>query len=192
MLQLAGNLRGRALQEWELLTDVERSNFESAVEALRKRLDPGGKMLAAQDFRHASQRDDETVADFICRLAWSFKIAYGRDGLSLETQHAFLPGQLHEGLKFEVMRASSVSGTQTYQAMCFAAKNEEHHLAELKKRQQYLKSSPQQGQSHPKQMSNQVFERNPPHKDRNSKKACYQCGEVGHLASQCKKRKSES
>ena len=117
MLQLAGHLRGRALQEWELLTDADRSSLESAVEALRKRLDPGGKVLAAQDFRHASQRDDETVADFVRRLERSFKVAYGRDGLSLETQHALLHGQLHEGLKFVVMRASSVSGAQTYHAL---------------------------------------------------------------------------
>ena len=119
-------------------------------------------------------------------------MAYGRDGLSLETQHVLLHGQLHEGLKLEVMRVSSVSGAQTYQGLCFAVKNEDRHLAELKKRQQYLKSSSQQGQLHPKETGNQVFEGKPPSEDRNNKKACYQCGEVGHLASQCKKRKSES
>ncbi len=36
-------------------------------------------MLAVQDFRHASQKDEETVADFICRLERHFRVAYGRD-----------------------------------------------------------------------------------------------------------------
>ena len=121
------------------------------------------------------------------RLERSFKVVYGRDDLSLETQHAFLHGQLHEGLKFEMMRASSVSGAETYQALCFAAKNEKHRLAELRKRQQCLKSSSQQGQSHPKETGKQTFEGKPPSKDRNNKKACYQFGEVGHWLTSVRK-----
>ena len=146
MIQLAGHLRGRALQEWDLLTGEEKSTFESAVEALRKHLESAaeGKMLAAQDFRHASQRDNESVSDFLRWLERSFKVAYGRDGLSLETQHTLLHAQLHEALKFELMRAPAVSGAQTYQSLCLAAKNEEHRLSELRKRQQYKKPNAQQ------------------------------------------------
>ena len=62
LLQLAGHLRGHALQEWELIPHTDKGTYESAVEALRERLDPGGRMLAIQDFRHASQRDDETLS----------------------------------------------------------------------------------------------------------------------------------
>ena len=58
MTQLAGHLRGRALQEWDLLSEIEKDTFESAVEALRKCLDHGGKVLTAQ-------RHDESVSDFI-------------------------------------------------------------------------------------------------------------------------------
>ena len=55
-MQLAGHLKGRALQEYNLLRPEEKESFESAVEALRSRLEPGSKAVAAQDFRHATQR----------------------------------------------------------------------------------------------------------------------------------------
>ena len=37
LIQLAGHLRGRALQEWNLLTDDERGMYATAIEALRRR-----------------------------------------------------------------------------------------------------------------------------------------------------------
>ena len=40
LLQLAGHLRGRALQEWDLL-----SNSDRLICALRERLDPRGKSM---------------------------------------------------------------------------------------------------------------------------------------------------
>ncbi len=43
LLQLAGYLRGRALQEWNLL---DRSTYSHAVEALHARLDPVSKTMA--------------------------------------------------------------------------------------------------------------------------------------------------
>ena len=39
LLQLAGHLRGRALQEWNLLTKDEKQTMASAIEALINRLD---------------------------------------------------------------------------------------------------------------------------------------------------------
>ena len=65
LLQLAGYLKGRSLQEYNLLRPEEKESFEGAVEALRSRLDPGSTAVAAQYFRHAMQRDSESVADFI-------------------------------------------------------------------------------------------------------------------------------
>ena len=50
LIQLAGHLKGRALQEWDLLSDDEKRTYEVAVAALRSRLDHGSKVLAAQDF----------------------------------------------------------------------------------------------------------------------------------------------
>ena len=138
-MQLAGHLRGRALQEWNLLGSDDKVIFSSVVEALRARLDPGSKTMAVQDFRHSSQVEHESVADFIRRLEKTFQIAYGRDKLKTETRDTLLYGQLMERLKYELVRGPSVSGAQTYKELCTAAKSEQHWLAALKKRQQYDK-----------------------------------------------------
>ena len=45
-------------------------------------------------------------------------------------------GQLHEGLRYEIMRAPGVSGVDSYSALCIAAKSEERRLQELRKKQQ--------------------------------------------------------
>ena len=137
LIQLAGHLRGRALQEWNLLGRDSQQTFSEMVEALRGRLEPQTRALAAQDFRHTSQGDQETVADFIRRLERTFTIAYGQDGMSLETRQTLLHGQLQEGLRYNLMKAPAVSGAQTYPELCMAAKNEEKRQAELKKRQEY-------------------------------------------------------
>ena len=100
MLQLAGHLKGRALQEYNLLRAAERESFESAVEALRNRLDQGSKAVAAQDFRHATQKDSESASDFFRRLECMFRIAYGRDPMSNETCDTLLYCQLQEGLRY--------------------------------------------------------------------------------------------
>ena len=68
LIQLAGHLRGRASQEWNLLSVDEKSSFTAAVNALHARLDPGRQALAAQDFRHMLQRDVESVASYISSI----------------------------------------------------------------------------------------------------------------------------
>ena len=93
--------------------------------------------MAAQNFGHILQSDQEKVADFIHCLEHTFKVAYGQDVMSVETCNALLHGQLQDGLKYEIMRAPSVSGAQTYKELCLAARNEGKRLAELRKRQQY-------------------------------------------------------
>jgi len=52
LLQFAGHLRGRALQEWNLLREEDKLSYKAATQALQNRLDPGCRALAAQDFRH--------------------------------------------------------------------------------------------------------------------------------------------
>ena len=59
LIQLAGHLRGRALRQ-------------KAVKALRERLNPGGKALAAQDFLHTAQKGNKSVADYIRHLECMF------------------------------------------------------------------------------------------------------------------------
>ena len=52
LMQLAGHLRSKALQEWGLMSTDEKTDYHTAVTTLRTRLDPGNKTLAALDFRH--------------------------------------------------------------------------------------------------------------------------------------------
>ena len=159
-------------------------------------------MLAVQDFRHAVQKGEESVADFIRRLERCFRVAYGRDKLRQEAREALLHGQLQEGLMMELMRSPSVSGAQSYSALCLAAKNEERRLAELKKRQRYRYSSEMsQGSStHPTQRKPS---RQPPSSGGNSQKPtpshtgqsqrkCYTCGSTKHLQKDCKGHSTES
>ena len=61
--------------------------------------------------------------------------------MSVETRNVLLHGQLQDGLKYEIMRVPSVSGTQTYKELCLAARKEEKRLAKLRKRQQYGRMS---------------------------------------------------
>ena len=68
LLQLAGHLRGKALQEWSLLSDSHKSTFTRATAEMQNRLDPGSKMIAVQKFFHMAQKHTELVADFIRRL----------------------------------------------------------------------------------------------------------------------------
>ena len=122
-IQLAGHLKERALQEWNLLSADEKKSYEGAVITLRNRLDPGSKIMAAQDFRHASQEEMEKTGDFIRRLERLFKVAYVHDNLSVETRNAFLYGRLQEGLRYCLME---VSGALDYQALCLAVKAEKN------------------------------------------------------------------
>ena len=98
MIQLAGYLRGRALQEWNLLHPDQRATYAQATESLRSRLDSIGRTAAAQNFWHAAQREEEPVSDFIRRIERIFRSAYGRDPMSSETRQTLLYDQLQEGL----------------------------------------------------------------------------------------------
>ena len=141
LLQLAGHLRGKALQEWSLLGVDATKDFKTAVASLQDRLDPGGPALAAQDFRHLTQQHGETVADLIRRLESVFRRAYGREKLSVEMRDALLYGQLQEGLKYDLLKSPAVSGARTYKELCISAKTEERRQSELLKRQQYHQQS---------------------------------------------------
>lgn len=92
-----------------------------ATQALRSRLNPGGRALAAQDFHHTVQGETELVADFIRCLERTFRIAYGRDSMSAETRDTLLHSQLQEGLRYDLMRGPAVSGAQTYKELCLGA-----------------------------------------------------------------------
>ena len=109
--------------------DVKKS-YSQVIEALHVRLDPDSQTLAAQDFWHTSQGDEEVIR----RLEHTFNVAYGREGMSREIRDTLLHGHLQDGLKHELMRAAAVSGAQGYKELCLVARNEEKRFAELKKR----------------------------------------------------------
>ena len=117
LLQLAGYLRKKALQEWNLLSTTQKSSHTVVTEE---------KALAAQDFRDTVQSPKESVSDFIRRLEQI-----------LETRNTLLHGQLQEGLSDALIKAPAVSGALAYQELCVAAKNEERRQKELCRRHQY-------------------------------------------------------
>ena len=62
LLQLAGHLRGRAFQEWNLIQAEDCKDFSTAVQTLKERLNPGHHTLATQDFSHTRQEEIQTVS----------------------------------------------------------------------------------------------------------------------------------
>ena len=198
LLQLAGYLRGRALQEWDLLDDADCKIWAKATDALKARLDQGTKVLAAQDFRHTTQRESETVTDFIRRLERTFRIAYGREIMGKETREALLYGQLQEGLRQEFMRSPAVYGATSYPELLMAAKNEEQRQNELRKRKQYQTSVTPKTIKHfgkeetPKSKMSSEVGKAITNQPRAGKGPCHTCGEMGHFAKYCRAKKSES
>ena len=125
-MQLAGHLRGWALQEWKLLSSEDRATYASAIKALSlERLDPGIQTLAALDFRHASQKPTETVSDFVRCLEEIFQIGFGREKLSTETRDMLLYGLLQEGLLYTLIESPTVSGAQNHKELCLDDKGRE-------------------------------------------------------------------
>lgn len=75
-----------------------QQTFSEIVEALRSRLEPQTRALAAQDLRHTAQGDQEMVTNIIRWLERMFTIACGQDRMSLKTRQTLLHGQLQKGL----------------------------------------------------------------------------------------------
>ena len=150
-------------------------------------------MLAATDFRHALQLEGESVADYVRRIERLFQIAYGGDSLSSETKDIMLHSQLHGGLRYDLMRSPAVSGAQSYQELCLAARQEEKRVAELKRRQQYNRTSTTTPNHKKKQGEKQQSSSTQPPSDKQPQRLlCYLCNSPDHMAKQCKLRKQES
>ena len=168
------------------------------MKVLKGRLDPRTRVIAAQDFRHAAQEDEEKVCDFIHRLEHLFILAYGHESMSDETRSTLIYRQLQEGLKQKIMKAPAVSGATDYQALCIAAKAEERQLAELKKRRQCSSESKpgqtQGTQSDSGKKSQFVSTGSLPAKGKRSERKnqmlkCWNCDKIGHISSECKEAK---
>ena len=189
LLQLAGHLRGCTLQEYNLVDLSPTQTFEDVVQTLQSRLDPGGKALAAQDFRHASQEKGECVGDFVRRLERTFRVAYGGDGMLPQTRNALLFSQLQEGLRQSLMEASAVSGATEYQSLCLAAKNEERRQAALRNRKGYQKSMPPPPQNRGGKEAPKTPDPTPSAGTGSTSRKCYVCGKAGHIAKDCRAAK---
>ena len=190
LIQLAGHLRGQALQEWNLLAKSEKSNYKDATQAFNSRLEHGSKALAAQDFRHLSQKEHESVSDFISRLEKTFQLAYGHDSMTIETRHTLLHSQLQEGLRQEIMSGPAVSGAEAYQALCLAAKNEERRLLELRKRRLYHRST-MPPQLSARKDGDTILKRSEQRSKSASNLKCYYCQKAGHYARDCRSKKED-
>ena len=57
-----------------MLDSTEKIPVTTATTVLRNRLDQSSCTMAAQDFRHAMQKETESVADFIRRLKQTFRL----------------------------------------------------------------------------------------------------------------------
>ena len=204
-MQLAGHLRGRAGQEWALISEQERLSLTTATSAFTSRLEPTSKVMAAQDFRHLTQCHTEPVSDFIRRLERTFNLAYGSDGMLKETRNTLLHSQLQEGLHQHLMSSPAVSGATTYKELCMAAKNEESRQSELQRRQQYQQAGNNKSpgsvveprQSRPPPLRTEEAQKSHQRSIGQSftlsqPKACYTCGSTRHLAKDCKAISKES
>ena len=189
LLQLAGHLRGRTLQKRNLIPSEDRSGFANAVKSLCSRIDLENRVLAGQDFRHAMQESSESVTNYICRLERLFQIAYGHDGLRVETRDTLLYSQLQEGLRYNLIKSPAVSGADLYKQLCIAAKYEEKRLGELVRRQQYLKDGSKKGET---KMQPQLSMSTKPCEKYGEIHHCYSCGSMDHLAQECRNPKTES
>ena len=78
------------------------------------KIGPGSKALAAQDFQHATQDENEKVSDFIRHLEKTFCRVYRHDTMLSETRDALLYTQLEEDLRYDLIscfRCPQLSGT---------------------------------------------------------------------------------
>lgn len=139
LIQLAGHLRGRALQEWDLLAPHEKQSLQEATMYC-----VAGLTQVAKHWLHETSAIQHSKKESLCQISSAglnslFKLAYSQDGTSEETRGTLLHSQLQEGLHYEIMKASAVSGSHGYKELCLALRNEEKRLAEPAKQWQYQK-----------------------------------------------------
>lgn len=64
-MQLTGHLRGKALQEWNLLNPEDNGSFDWAMEKMSSMLGQGSHVMIAQNFFHTCQEEAESVSNYI-------------------------------------------------------------------------------------------------------------------------------
>jgi len=123
LMQLAGHLRGRASQEWQLLLPESRTSYQVAVKALREKLDPGNG-----SFRFLPH---------LTTIKWNgirlyYKVGESNpDGL-WNVAIWTTPGRSSVSIDgVPSVSGDQNSGAQNYKELCLADKKEERRFAEL-------------------------------------------------------------
>lgn len=62
-------------QEWNHLSVDKKTSFTAADKVLHACLDPGRQVSAAQNLRHAIQKETKSVVTYVTRLERAFQIA---------------------------------------------------------------------------------------------------------------------
>ncbi len=103
--------------------------------------------------------------------------------MSTETRDTLLHSQLKDGLKYDILKGSAVSGAQSYKSLCLATKNEEKRQVELRKRILYWKDSHQKPTEKKKILSAPAWQPSQAGEDGALSKGTrfYKCGGYGHL-----------
>ena len=70
LMQTAGQLRGKALHEWNRLNCVEKQTYKEAIVNLRSQFGAGARVFAAKNFRHTTQGENESVSAFTQQASW--------------------------------------------------------------------------------------------------------------------------
>ena len=82
------------------------------------------------------------MAEFISRLEKTFHKANGHENITTKTRNTLLYGQLHEGLRYNLLKTPAVSGASNDMQLSVAG-NEEGRQTELARRQHYQQDSSQ-------------------------------------------------
>ena len=136
------------------------------------------------------QEDSETVADYVYHLEKAFRVAFGSDGLSRETEEAMLYGQLQEGLRLGIIRSPSVSGALNYKGVCA-------WLPSTRNKGRLNMGSVRNIGNHrvtrrvETRVDDWTSERPIRQNITPTNKRCYVCNQVGHLAKNCKTNSKE-
>ena len=156
---------------------------------------------------HTTQKTDEPISNFTGRLEQIFKLDLAENICLMRLERCYyVYGQLQEGLLYALMESPIVSGAQNYKELCAAVKREERRLAELKRKQQYLKAQNLTESGPTKKFQTQGYRRS--YRSNNHKQAgsksdgveirktrplrCYICDSPEYLARNCRQKSSEA
>ena len=126
--------------------------------------------------------------------------------MSMEMRNTLLYGQLHEGLRYNLLKSPAVSGAIGYIQLCVAARTEERRQNELSRRQHYQQEGglkrekprrqstlPQDTQARAKaDIATPTAPNSRSGGGQGRQPRCWNCNCAGHIARDCLVPKQES